>query len=104
MDKHDKLRVFTEFQHWLGGRYINLPTDSGNMTERARQYLKANPQALDLVSTGGSLQFSEHDVDFAYLCGVFNTSGIDGLHNEIQRLRELGKNPHDIIQLIKQQQ
>lgn len=43
------------------------------------------------------LRFSEHDVDFAYLCGVFNSSGIDGLHKETQRLISIGKNPHDII-------
>ena len=51
----------------------------------------------------GSLQFSECEVDFAYLCGVFNTSGIDGLHTEIQRLKELGKEPHDIIEACRKQ-
>ena len=50
-----------------------------------------------------SLRFSEREVDFAYLCGVFNTSGIDGLHNEIQRLKELGKEPHDIIEACRKQ-
>ena len=54
-------------------------------------------QLLDLFAVSGSLRFSEREVDFAYLCGVFNTSGIDGLHTEIQRLKELGKEPHDII-------
>ncbi len=52
---------------------------------------------------GGSLRFSEREVDFAYLCGVFNTSGIDGLHNEIQRLKELGKEPHNIIEAGRKQ-
>ncbi|OQA11748.1 MAG: hypothetical protein BWY67_00735 [Bacteroidetes bacterium ADurb.Bin397] len=41
--------------------------------------------------------YTEHEIDFAYLAGVFNVSGIDGLYNEIQRLKSLGKNPHDII-------
>ena len=50
MNKHYKLRVFTAFQHWLGTHYTNLPTDSGDMTERARRYLKENPQALDLFA------------------------------------------------------
>lgn len=53
MNKHDKLRVFTAFQHWLGTNYTNLPTDSGNMTKRARRYLKENPQALDLFAVVG---------------------------------------------------
>ena len=50
-----------------------------------------------------SLRYSEREVDFAYLCGVFNTSGIDGLHTEIQRLKELGKEPHDIIEACRKQ-
>jgi len=41
--------------------------------------------------------YTEQEIDFAYLAGVFNVSGIDGLYNEIQRLKSLGKNPHDII-------
>lgn len=53
MNKHDKLRVFTAFQHWLGTNYNNLPTDSGNMTERARLYLNEHPQALDLFAVVG---------------------------------------------------
>ena len=60
-------------------------------------------QLLDLFAVSGSLRFSEREVDFAYLCGVFNTSGIDGLHNEIQRLKELGKEPHDIIEACRKQ-
>lgn len=60
-------------------------------------------QLLDLFAVSGSLRFSEREVDFAYLCGVLNTSGIDGLHNEIQRLKELGKEPHDIIEACRKQ-
>lgn len=60
-------------------------------------------QLLDLFAVSGSLRFSEHEIDFAYLCGVFNVSGIDGLHNEIQRLRELGKEPHNIIEACRKQ-
>ena len=55
------------------------------------------------TAVSGSLRFSEREVDFAYLCGVFNTSGIDGLNNEIQRLKELGKEPHDIIEACRKQ-
>ena len=60
-------------------------------------------QLLDLFAVIDSLRFSEREVDFAYLCGVFNTSGIDGLHTEIQRLKELGKEPHDIIEACRVQ-
>lgn len=53
------------------------------------------------TDVSGSLRFSERDVDFAYLCGVFNVSGIDGLHKEIQRLKAIGKDPHDIIEACR---
>lgn len=58
---------------------------------------EALSQLIVLFEKNTSLGYSEHELDFAYLAGVFNTSGIDGLHNEIIRLKELGKDPHDII-------
>ena len=64
---------------------------------------QAVSELLDLFAVSGSLRFSEREVDFAYLCGVFNSSGIDGLHKEIQRLKELGKEPHDIIEACRNQ-
>ena len=57
----------------------------------------AQQQQLNIHAVSSSLYFSEREVDFAYLCGVFNTSGIDGLHTEIQRLKELGKEPHELF-------
>lgn len=66
-------------------------------------YEYASKQVLDLFAVSCSLRFSEREVDFAYLCGVFNASGIDGLHKEIQRLKELGKEPHDIIEACRNQ-
>ncbi len=41
--------------------------------------------------------FSANDVDLAYVIGVFNVTGIDGVQREIQRLQSLGKRPCDII-------
>ena len=46
-------------------------------------------------------RFSPNDVDGAYLLGVFNVSGIDGLQKEIARLKELNVNPHNIMDSIK---
>ena len=65
--------------------------------------LKWTMKQLRKHDVDSSLQFSEREVDFAYLCGVFNTSGIDGLHTEIQRLKELSKEPHDIIEACRKQ-
>jgi hypothetical protein len=67
-----------------------------NTIERTMLTTPRNPP-LPQSEVSGSLRFSERDVDFAYLCGVFNVSGIDGLHKEIQRLKAIGKDPHDII-------
>ena len=65
--------------------------------------LEEQSEQLHKTNVSGSLRFSEREVDFAYLCGVFNTSGIDGLHTEIQRLKELGKEPHNIIEACRKQ-
>ena len=40
----------------------------------------------------------EQELDFAYLMGVFNTSGIDGLSNECKRLIELDRHPHEMFE------
>jgi len=45
--------------------------------------------------------FTANDIDGAYLLGVFNASGIDGLADELKRLKELGRKPHEIIILLK---
>ena len=44
--------------------------------------------------------FTANSVDAAYLLGVFNVSGIDGLYKEIQRLKQLNIKPHEIISKI----
>jgi hypothetical protein len=53
--------------------------------------------ASNIQAVSGSLHFTEREIDLAYLAGVLNVSGIDGLQKEIERLKGLGKKPHDII-------
>ena len=78
--------------------------DSINVQQALLQvWNECEQEQLRIANVSGSLRFSEREVDFAYLCGVFNTSGIDGLHTEIQRLKELGKEPHDIIEACRKQ-
>ena len=60
-------------------------------------------ELVGLADVSGSLRYSEREIDFAYLAGVFNVSGIDGLQKEIERLKGLGKNPHDIIIAAREQ-
>lgn len=45
--------------------------------------------------------FTGNDVDGAYFLGVFNSSGIDGLSDELKRIKELGLNPHQFLYLLK---
>ena len=73
------------------------------MTTEQNEIKSAEWRKKNLSKNSDSLQFSEREVDFAYLCGVFNVSGIDGLYSEIQRLKELGKEPHDIIEACRKQ-
>lgn len=60
--------------------------------------LDAIKQALSIANVSGMLpdQTKRH-IDLAYLTGVFNVVGIDGLQKELTRLKEIGKNPHDIF-------
>jgi antirestriction protein ArdC len=81
--------------------FFNLNNDT--MTTEQNEIKSAEWRKKNLSKNSDSLQFSEREVDFAYLCGVFNVSGIDGLHTEIQRLKELGKEPHDIIEACRKQ-
>ena len=68
--KDDKLmRLLCQFQYWIGTHYNNLPTDSGNMTERSRRFLKENEQAFslfDVVGRSEQLKAVEKLKDFAY--------------------------------------
>ena len=58
---------------------------------------EAANQLLDLFSVSTPLHFTKNEVDFAYCAGVFNTGGIDKLSDELNRLKELKKEPSDII-------
>ena len=96
MEAREKLNEFAELRGWNKNKPIGW-SEAADFGE----WLVKNNAKLQPVSS--LLRFSEHEIDFAYLCGVFNTSGIDGLHKEIQRLKELGKEPHDIIEACRKQ-
>lgn len=59
--------------------------------------IAARTELLDLFSVSTRLHFTKNEVDFAYCAGVFNTGGIDKLSDELNRLKELKKEPSDII-------
>lgn len=35
--------------------------------------------------------------DKGYILGVFNVSGIEGLDEELKRLKKIGRQPHDVL-------
>jgi hypothetical protein len=47
------------------------------------------------------IKFTANDVDGAYLLGVFNSAGLDGLGKEIERLKTLKLKPSQMIELLK---
>ena len=54
----------------------------------------------------GSKKYTKEELNFVYFIGVLNVGvlnvgGMDGLHKELTRLKEIGKYPHDIIDSCK---
>lgn len=41
--------------------------------------------------------YTKNELDFIYCAGVLNAAGMDGLRKELDRLKDIGKCPHDII-------
>lgn len=74
---------------------INMLSDGG---KEALNEFKAIKQALRTHDV--SSRFSSNDVDLSYCCGVFNVVGIDGLSDELKRLKEINKKPHEIFNFI----
>lgn len=89
-----------------GKEYIEYKLSIGssrfiaNLHKDSRDYLAilldqfANEKIKELCS---KYKYTEREIDLSYIVGVFNVAGIDGLKKEIDRLKGLGKNPHDII-------
>ena len=69
----------------------------------ALKYLFLKSDCKIVVDDLKTIKFSSNDLDGAYLIGVFNTSGLDGLLKEINRIKELGIMPHKMFELIKKQ-
>jgi len=46
-------------------------------------------------------KYTANQVDLAYLTGVFNVSGMDGLYNELKRLKEIEVKPHQLFNRAK---
>lgn len=73
-------------------------SNNGIYTEKREANLVHDIKALGIADVSGMLpnQTKRH-IDLAYLTGVFNVVGIDGLQKELTRLKKIGKNPHDLF-------
>jgi len=93
--REDKLKA--AIQICLGGDDI--------YTEELEAKLVHDIKALSIADIKGMLpdQMKRH-IDLAYLTGVFNVSGIDGLQKELTRLKEIGKDPHEFCASENQQE
>lgn len=60
------------------------------------------PDVLDAAAAEKTAsEFTANDIDGAYFLGVFNASGIDGLANELKRIKDLGMMPHTFVHLFE---
>ena len=96
MDKRNFLHNHPDTERRLGLDENHVIVDKDDWEYARKQGLN-----LYIPDVSGSLHFFANDVDGAYLLGVFNTTGLDGLAKEIARLKELKMNPSTMLELLK---
>jgi len=57
--------------------------------------------ALKVAEMPTERKYTAKDVDMAYIIGAFNSAKLDGLGDELKRLKELKKLPHEIVDEIR---
>jgi hypothetical protein len=85
MDKYNRLALVLE-------KHLTVPVSPSLINEIGNIFLPEEEY------------FTKNEVDFIYCIGVMNTSGMGGLHKELQRLKEIGKDPSDIILALRKQE
>ncbi len=84
------------------GEILSLINNSIEVAITASEHVtKAETSENNCNIADVSVSFTANDVDGAYLLGVFNVSGIDGLQKEISRIKELGLNPSVFLTILK---
>jgi len=56
---------------------------------------------LNKIIEEETFEFTANDIDGIYLLGVFNTGGLNGLAEEIKRLKKLKIQPSQMIGILK---
>jgi len=92
-DKHDQYGIWVEEVE--NAIKLLKASERTNTNETSDKH-----ETKQLNILGVMHRFSKNDVDGAYLLGVFNVVGIDGLQKEIERLKQLKVNPYQIIDSI----
>lgn len=85
-----------------------------NILNRAHDYYEAPDKEstnavlehikIECIKYGEESGWSDNDIDFAYLMGIFNTGGIDVLSDELNRLKGLNSKPSKFIKELKNAQ
>lgn len=68
---------------WTLDMAMSFATEYANFVHNKKVALKA--------------EYTKNEIDFTYFIGVLNAGGMDALHKEIQRLKSLNSQPHQII-------
>lgn len=73
-----------------------------DLLEFAEQYHRKQLQLGVVSITEGKLPlWTNNDIDAAYVMGYLNVSGIDAIHKELERLKELGLKPHEAVSKVR---
>ncbi len=73
------------------------------INDEADKYLLDQVLRLCVVSiTEGKLPlWTNDDVDAAYLMGCINVGGMDALQDELNKIKELGLKPHQVVKKVR---
>ena len=80
---------------------IDEGMDETTEVEVTFERLKEIIETLSPKYSKDSTLYSGSDIDLAYLCGAYSAAGIDAIHKERQMLKKIGKDPHEIITLVR---
>lgn len=68
----------------------------------AENFAKKELEQCNIDSVSSPLpQWTNNDVDAAYLIGCMNAGGLDSIPKEIERLKQLGLKPHEAVKKIR---
>lgn len=98
------MKTKKEFLSWLlTGAGVESEEKRELIYNTAKDFFVNEREEINSGAQSGekSCRFTDNDIDGVYLLGVFNASGLDGLANEIERLKGLNMNPSEMLEILK---